>query len=265
MEIFVGKCDSCDVRIISWNKKYNSCPATKLIVGCGSNSKKSSVWIVSDKKLVRHLGLPIYQAFYHLSVAEKSKICPSDFDERIVCQKIDKSLLDQAINQISQCRLCSHITGGYLEIWREIKVTLVTCLVIVNDFDWYLTQLKSCQLTRNSKNLITYLEESLRLIVNHGGKWACLASKMLDRLEWERCFFPMDLKIRICLGVDSLVKIRKSKFSLQDDSQWWEWALIVLALVILFMIFVFIFSWLIMKHLTEAWPPRSITRIYYIQ
>jgi hypothetical protein len=229
----------------------------------GSSSCK--YWRVTDKQLARHMGLSMYQAFYQ--VVKSSGESPKYYDfERDLLKPMDEDEVRIIAGKIRKYRTCD-----YLGLWREVKASLATSIVIITMFDWIHYQAESCKLVDNSDSLIEYVVYSLTFITKWNQKNAMLAQDILNYVQRHRCLYPTNVSIKVCLGVEPVAHSVAQKQectlneALANDSSGWEFFWWTLAIVVI----IFIIMWVIVK-LAEAagrrfpqtyGPPLVIRRV----
>jgi hypothetical protein len=229
---------------LKYDCKKRSYVKIKRCVGCSN-----TIWKVTDEQLVHHMGLPMYQAFYDVICYNKEPIDPCDFDYDL----LGKVYADDTI-EVAEIR--EHIrrykTNDYLQLWREVKATLASAIVIISNFEWVDYQKESCKLTAHSKNMIEYLIYSLTFITKRGCGNSMFAQDILNYLQRHHtgCLYPNNVSINICMGVESIERIvRESQECtietlFHDDFSWWHyfWATVLLCVIVLLLIWV-LFKW----------------------
>lgn len=207
---------------------------------------KCKRWKISDEQLVRHTGCEMYYAFYKVIKYNKEVIKYYDFDEQVLnniksSNKIDEKQVEKIENSIKKYKTCD-----YLDLWREVKATLASAIVIISSFDWVHYQKESCKLSSHSESMIEYLIYSLTFISKRNQCNSLFAQDILNHLQRHRCLYPDNIKIKICIGIEPI-----SSYTTDDDEcdivkaldnndNWWEffWISIILILIIFIVILI---------------------------
>jgi len=208
---------------------------------CGTHTE-CRTWQISDEQLVRHMGINMYLAFYHVVKNNKEPIQYYDFDSNVLSHWRDVD--QEEIKRIEQA-IRSYKTNGYLQLWREVKATLAAAIVIISSFDWIHYQHESCKLASHSGSLIDYLIYTLTFITKRDQGNYLFAQDVLNYVQRHRPLYSSNIKVKICLGVEyiSSSSTMSQKCTVEEtfsnDDNWWPYLLIALVLALV----LFIMTW----------------------
>lgn len=213
----------------------------------------STIWKVSDEKLVRHMGYPMYQAFYDVICYNKEYMDPCDFDKSLLGEVYADDMAEVAAIRDNIRR---YKTNDYIRLWREVKASLASAIVIISNFEWINYQTESCKLSSHSKNVIEYLIYSLTFITKRGCGNSQFAQDILNYLQRHHtgCLYPDNVMVKICMGVEPVEKLVNSQQECRiedlyhDDYDWWYY----LVAAILLMVVGMLLMWLIFKYVRHT-------------
>lgn len=199
------------------------------------------IWKISDMKLARHMSFELYQAFYQLIMSSTEQYTCYDFDPTVLKIKFDQMKTNELITEIKTSRVTDYIT-----LWREIKATLASAMVLLSSFDWFNYQYQLDKIMNNCKCTYQYLLYTLTFI----NKKNCLdlefAQHILTLLKNHKKYYRDDILLKFYMGFENVeryvVTNKKMKLvdNFVDDTPWYNYFLIIVIIFFVMLLIVWI-------------------------
>jgi len=182
-------------------------------------------YFVSDDNLVKNIGEELYYAFNNITTLNKEKKSKYDFNKL-------KNVVTPVKSSVEY--LQNYPTSSYIELWRTLKMFNAYSVILISTFDWINHQDKSLELIQEKK-IASYIQKALEYISMHvSSAFKSLVYKLLETLRYVSVLYPIDKKINIGFGLDTL----QSRFEniIQRSKQGFIIIIILLIVLIIFAI-----------------------------